>query len=117
MPGWTDREGPIHRDVLRVLRDRVPDAIVHHSPNEFGMSGAAIARQIAKHKNMGMVPGFPDLVVFAPEDVMFFEVKAEGGTLTGHQKTFRDHAEGMGYRFAVVRSADDAKAALSEWGY
>lgn len=111
-----DREGPIHRAIVEYLRTVLPAALVHHSPNEIGLSGADVARQIAKAKTNGMVPGWPDIEVMAPEGPMFFEVKAPGGTTTAAQDGVLGRLEAMGYQVAVVRSVADVRAALAMWG-
>jgi len=98
---WTDREGPVHRAVLAYLSLMFPGAVIHHSPNEFGMAGAAVARQIAKHKSLGMVPGWPDLVAMTFHGPLFFEVKAEGG-LTDAQVQVHADLRRMNYRVATV---------------
>ena len=115
MRSWTDREGPVHLSVLNYLRTVLHGAVVHHSPNAFGMAGADVARQIAKHKHMGMVPGFPDLLALTFHGPLFFEVKAEGG-LSEAQKAFHADLRRMNYRVAVVRCVEDVRCALAEWG-
>lgn len=110
------REMPIHVGILGYLRDKFPNAIIHHSPNEFGMSGKAVARQIAKHKRMGMVVGFPDLVVIHCGAVMGFEVKAEGNYARPSQKAVGEQFKANGAFWAVVRSKDDVRDCLAEWG-
>ena len=116
----TRRQSPeraIHLAILGYLRSvLIGNPLIHHSPNEFGMSGAEIARQVAKHKDLGMVPGFPDLIVLGFHGALFFEVKAEGGSLTASQRLVHADLERLGYRVAVVRSIDDVRAALAAWG-
>jgi hypothetical protein len=113
-----DREGPIHRAILAYLRAVLPDAIVHHGANEIGLSGAHVARQIAKAKRLGQVTGWPDLIVIPCSDIgpMFFEVKAPGGYPTRAQTDLHDHLRRLGYRVGLVRSVDDTRAILAAWG-
>lgn len=111
-----DVEGPIHRSILAYLRLRFPKALIHHSANEIGLSGADVARQIAKAKVNGMVPGFPDImVVTGPGPGMYFEVKAPGGRLTPAQQDVHDHLRALGQLVAVVRSIDEVQAQLQQW--
>ena len=112
---WTDREGQVHMAVLAYLRLRFPRALIHHSANETGLRGQAVARQIAKQKRMGMAPGFPDLVVLHDGEAMFFEIKAEGGRETDAQKAVREHLTAQGFRAAVVRSVQDVEECLEHW--
>lgn len=110
-------ELPIHRAILTYLRAVLPvGSLVHHSPNEFDARGPEIARQVAKHKSMGMVVGWTDLEALTPQGALFFEVKAPGGPVSSAQREVHEALSAMGYRVAVVRSVDDVKAALGGWG-
>lgn len=116
----SDVEGPIHRAILQYLRLAMPRAIIHHSPNENALSsrdrkGAAIAA--ARLKGLGMVPGWPDLVVFPYASIgpLFFEVKSPKGKLSDTQTAVIERLTDLGYRVAVVRSVADVQAKLAEW--
>lgn len=113
-----DREGPIHRAILSFLRVAMPDAVIHHSPNELNLRGDKVAKAIAqnKAKGLGMRPGWPDLEVFHNGTPYFFEVKAEGNTQTPAQKDIQAELQAQGIRYAVVRSIADVRECLSEWG-
>jgi hypothetical protein len=114
-----DRENPIQRAIIAYLRAvMIGEPIIAHVANEIGISGPAAARQIAKAKFNGMLPGFPDLIVLPFERVgpMFFEVKAEGNYTTDAQKAVHADMERLGYRVAVVRSIDDVRQYLDLWG-
>lgn len=114
----TDHEGPIHRTILQWLRTVLPDAIVHHSANEGVRGGFKGIRDGANKKAMGQVAGFPDLLVLPWSHIgpMLFEVKAAGNYADTAQKAIHARLEALGYRVAVVRSIDDARAALQAWG-
>ena len=118
MAARVDREGPIHRAILAYLRAVLPDAVVHHGANEIGLSGVAIARQIAKAKHMGQVTGWPDLIVLPWANIgpLFFEVKAPGGYPTEAQNELHDRLRALGYRVGIVRSVDETRAMLAAWG-
>ena len=116
-----NRERPIQRAVVSYLRYALPNAIVHHSVNEQALSGrdrrgAAIAMRNAKLD--GMLAGFPDVIVLPPSHmpVMLFEVKSEGGRLRAEQKAMNAALRKLGYLIAVVRSVDDVREALADWG-
>ena len=111
-----DLEGPLHRSILAWLQRVLPDALVHHSANEIGMKGGDVARQIAKAKWNGMMPGWPDLEVLTAQGPLFLEVKAPGGRTTEAQDAVHDKMRALGYRVAVVRGIDDTRAALAAWG-
>lgn len=111
-------EAAIHEAVVDYLRVALPDAVVATVKNEINKSGAAFAREMAQAKRRGIVPGFPDILVlpFSHIGTMLFEVKAPGGYPTETQRAVHERLRALGYRVAVVRSVDDARAALREWG-
>lgn len=109
----------MHVACLQYLRAVMPRALIHHSANELNMGGDRVrnARVQARSKRLGMMPGWPDLVVLTPSDgVIFFEVKAPGGSLSPDQRAMRETIERLGYPYAVVRSVEDVRAALAGWG-
>jgi hypothetical protein len=110
-----DVEGPIHRAVMDYLRVALPGAVIHHSANEFGLSGPNVARQIAKNRHNGMLVGFPDLMVLWHGNFWAFEVKAPKGKPTDAQVAVGASIERMGGKWAVVRSVDDAAACVAAW--
>jgi len=111
-------EAQAHRSILAFLRLALPGAIIHHSANEVALSGKDVARAIGKAKSLGMLPGFPDIIIlpFAHIGPLFFEVKGPKGRLSPSQADVLGRLDGLGYRCAVVRSIDDVQARLSEWG-
>lgn len=112
-----DREGPIHRSIIHYLRRVMPrGAIVHHSPNEGNRGGRKGQIDGSHRKAMGVQPGFPDILIFAGGQGYCLEVKADKGRLTKYQKMLKDQLERQGIPYAVVRSVDEARAALVEWG-
>lgn len=59
-------------------------------------------------------PGGADLVGVFRGRAVFVEVKTPIGRLSAHQRLFRDLVERKGSVFAVVRSADDARALIAD---
>lgn len=113
-----DREGPVQKAIVDYLRSVMPWAIVHHCKNEINKRGQHIQIELANAKRKGAVTGFPDLLVlpYANIGALFFEVKAEGNYATTEQKAVHEQMRDLGYRVAVVRSIDDVRDALAEWG-
>ena len=113
------RERPIHLAVLGLLRLRLPRvsaATIHHSAGEVDVSSKAVARAIAKSKHMGMLVGWPDLTWLGSGGVLHaFEVKTPQGRMSPAQEAVRGAIEAAGGRYAVVRSVDEADAALKAW--
>jgi len=114
-------EKHIQRDVVAYLRARRIDA--YHCPNGSVLAGdgAARARQANALKSAGVVPGFPDILLIARTSdghrIGFMEVKREGEKLRKEQADFADRCTDWRIPFAVIRSVDDAKETLAEWGW
>jgi hypothetical protein len=108
-------EGPIHAAILAYLRRQYPKAVIHHSPNETDVRGPTIARAIAKQKMLGMLTGFPDLMMLHEGRFYAFEVKAEGGRVSEAQKAVGEAIIASGGHWAVVRSIDDVREKMEEW--
>lgn len=114
-----DREGPIQRAIVSWLRLVLPgDCLVHHSANESHLAGFKAMKATQRKKADGMVPGFPDLVVLTYDPIrpVFFEVKAEGNYATPAQKEVHAKLSRLGYHVAVVRSIEDVRECLQDWG-
>ena len=113
---YRSAELPIHRACLHYLQLTLLGAVIHHSPQNLGVKGDGIARAVALAKSMGLLVGFPDLLVIYNGVTMGFEVKAEGGTQSIAQRGVQASFMVNGARYAVVRSIDDVKEKLQDWG-
>lgn len=113
---YRSAELPIHRAILHYLQLRFPNAVIHHSSQNIGVEGKAVARAVALAKSMGMQIGFPDLIVIYGGHIMGFEVKAEGGITSEAQRAVGALFMLNGGCWAVVRSIDDVVQYLKEWG-
>lgn len=69
--------------------------------------------QGAQLKAQGMVPGVSDLAYLAPDGrPVMIEVKKPGGSQSPAQKKWEELVRGVGYRYVVVRSLEEAKEVL-----
>jgi len=111
-------EAEIQRSIIAYLRTILPHAIVHHSASEGVRGGRAGLLDGAKRKGMGQVPGWPDIIVlpFAHVGPILFEVKSQAGRVSPEQRDMHDRLEALGYRVAVVRSIDQVRQRLADWG-
>lgn len=114
----TDREGPIHKSIVQWLRVVLPEALTATVKNEINKGGSAFAIEQAKAKARGVVTGFPDVICLPGVEfpTMFFEVKAEGEYARATQKEVHAKLASLGYRVAVVRSIEDVRERLLDWG-
>ena len=111
-------EADAQRAIVSALRFALPrDAIVHHCANEVTEAGRRGARRQAILVGMGVHPGFADLILISGGRVLFLEVKSQTGRLRKSQEVFRDTVVTQGFGWALVRSVDDALAALADNGF
>jgi hypothetical protein len=111
-------EADAQRTIVQALRVVLPrGAIVHHSVNEVTAGDRRGRMRQAILVGMGVHPGFADLIVLSQGRVLFLEVKSKTGRLSPAQQAFRDAVQAQGFAWAVVRSVDDALAALADHGF
>ncbi|QCO55557.1 VRR-NUC domain-containing protein [Pseudorhodobacter turbinis] len=111
-------EADAQRAIVFALRIALPrSAIVHHCANEVTEAGPRGAKRQAILVGMGVHPGFADLLVISEGRVLFLEVKSAKGRLRPEQDVFRDTVLTQGFGWALVRSVDDALAALADNGF
>ncbi len=111
-------EADIQREVVRFLRLVLPvGSVVHHSANEVTGDSTKAKNRQAILVGMGVHPGFADLVVISNRRVLFIEVKSRTGRLSASQEAFADLVMAQGFAWALVRSIDDAHAALRLHGF
>ena len=111
-------EADAQRAIVQALRFALPrDAIVHHCANEVTEPGSRGQIRQSILVGMGVYAGFADLIVISGGRVLFLEVKSQTGRLRKSQEGFRDTVCAQGFGWALVRSVDDALAALADNGF
>lgn len=84
-----------------------------HIPNE----GKRTRWEGTRLQRMGLRAGTPDyLVQNNGQPIGWMEFKFGKNTLTDTQKEFKNYCEKSGFRYAVVKSFEQFKAVLEEWG-
>ncbi len=110
-------EATIHRAIISWLRVVLPEALIWHPANESRRPGHAGNVERAMNVANGVLAGVPDICGRSHEGDWYMEVKAANGRLSPAQRDFRDRLAALGcYRYAVVRSIDDARETLCDWG-
>lgn len=101
--------------IQRAIIDRLRwlGCLVVHVPNE----GKRSARGGRFAKGIGMRPGFPDLLVYRAGRHALLEVKAPTGRLSPAQTETHGELHRQGIAVHVVRSQDEALAALRADGW
>ena len=111
-------EADAQRAIVQALRVALPrDAIIHHCANEVTAPGSRGQIRQSILVGMGVYSGFADLIVISGGRVLFLEVKSQTGRLRKSQEVFRDTVCAQGFGWALVRSVDDALAALADNGF
>jgi hypothetical protein len=79
--------------------------------------GAEQVRRAARRKACGYVRGTPDLCVIRPfQRLLWLECKVGRNKQTLEQEDFEKWSFACGHQYAVVRSVDEAAAAMQLWG-
>ena len=68
-------------------------------------------------KTMGVVSGVSDLILIAPNQVFFLELKDDTGKQSDHQKAFQQQAESLGHIYVVIRSLQEFITLVSTLTY
>lgn len=106
-------ETRLHSAVVRFLRTVAPQCVTFHIANG-GKRSPETARLM---KALGVLPGVFDLCLLAPgARVFFLECKAGAGHLSESQREFQCELIRLGIPYAEVRSLEDVRTALAQWG-
>lgn len=118
-PIITMNERQVQRAVLAMAGRCFPDVFITAIPNGAHLAGSNTARfkQMGALKGDGLKIGFPDLACFWDGGGKLLEVKREkGGVLSDAQKALHERLSAINWPVAVVRSVDEAHAALCAAG-
>ena len=93
-------------------------------PNEGMMTAAlmgslpksALFGMLTKFKKMGMTPGFSDLIIGCRGKMFCMEVKSATGEQSDRQREFAAWCSACSIPYDVVRSLDEAKSTMLQWG-
>jgi len=92
-----------------VIADTALRPIVFAVPN----GGSRDAREGANLKVQGVLAGIPDLGIVMPAgEIIWVEMKAKDGALSGSQVLIHAHFEALGHEVSVCYSAEEVLAEL-----
>jgi hypothetical protein len=120
------RKPKAHQPSEDAIHIAIRDALLWHGirSRHAANDGKRSIASAMRLKRLGMVAGDPDLRVWKPHPhplhpplVGFLEVKSATGRLTPAQQEEIAALRADGFSVAVVRSVDEALAALREWGW
>ena len=104
-------ETDLQKTVIKYLDLVLPkQSLVHHSPNE----GNHKVQYFHKQKLMGVLKGFPDLMILLPNTrPLFIELKQPKNYPTEHQRDMGSRLVALGRDYGVCRSLQDVQAFLA----
>lgn len=106
-------EDILQMQVARFLNLAAPDLLWFHPAN----GGYRNPREARKLKDMGVLPGVPDLAFILPGGLSgFIELKAGKNTLQPSQKNFMVRAIAAGSAWQLCRSIEEVETTLRTWG-
>lgn len=109
-------EQALQRTIVHGLRVALPPAwfVVHYPAGGYRRPVEA-----AIFKTMGVIKGFPDLMLLGDAThgatAWFFEVKAGEGRVSAEQRSCHERLRDLGFPVAVVRSWPDVVTACKQW--
>lgn len=112
-------ERQTQREILAMAGKCFPDVFIHHSPNGAYFGGSDKVRRMRGGimAGDGCKAGFPDLACYWDGGHLLVEVKREkGGVVSDAQKALHDRLSAIGWPVSIVRSQDEAHAALTAAG-
>jgi hypothetical protein len=110
-------EEKIHAAVVELLRWAIAPGWIAYHPANGEWRGPHGKKVGARLKALGVLPGVPDLILWAPGGMAHgLEIKSRTGRLSVAQKAFRANCDAYGRPYAVARSLDEAAAILAAWG-
>ena len=111
-------EATLQRKIKRLLEKLGYRAVACSNGAVLAGNPKQRAIQMNTLKSLGLMPGFPDLIVYGPDGkIGHMEVKVEGEHADPRQVDVHTWMADWGHRVVVVRSLLDVTETLSEWGW
>lgn len=90
------------------LKTNFPRWLIFSVPN----GGLRNKKEAVRLRSEGLLPGVSDLIVVYNYELLYIEVKTDGGTQSKEQKEFQSRVENLGFKYFVVHSLDEFKGIL-----
>jgi hypothetical protein len=116
-------EAKIHEAIIDTFAKSLPAEVIEYTTfevsNQQGGKGGMF-KQI-KLKKRGVKSGWPDIQIFwnnaGTKEILFLEVKSKKGKVSDIQEAMHERLRSLGMYVEVVRSVDDALAALDKYNF
>lgn len=104
-------EDRLQIQVMDYLRLQYPKVLAFHVPN----GGNRSAREGARFKKMGVLPGVADIIIFHNFEVTFIELKIKPNKQAPSQKEFENKVKEQGWGYIICYTFDEAKKAIDNY--
>ena len=105
-----------HIAIVEYLRTVLPS---HWKVVHYPSGGYRTPFEAKTFKRMGVVAGFPDIMILGDSVTgprcWFVEVKAPKGTASIYQRQFHESLRELGFKVAVIHNIDEARTAAEVW--
>ena len=115
-------EFQLQKSICELFKTAYPQVLHFSVPNGAALcaTGDPVGRQramreVSKLKVSGMLPGAPDLIIVWQGGWGALEIKADKGRVSTEQAWVHNRLRCLGHNVAIVRSLDDAIAAVKSW--
>ena len=106
-------EDSLQEAIVRYVRVVAPQLLIYAVPN----GGRRSKTEAIRLKRQGVLAGVFDLTIVAPGGKHYaVEVKTDTGSLSPAQRDIKDHLIRHAIPYVVVRSVEDIRTALAQWG-
>lgn len=104
-------ESCLQQQMVRWFRMQYPQYLIAAIPN----GGYRSTQEARIMKLEGVLAGFSDLIIIAPGNILFIEVKTKSGRQSEHQKNFQTNVQRLGYHYFLCRSLIEFCATVKKW--
>lgn len=105
------KESRIQKQMIEWFHLQYPNLVIAAVPN----GGRRNALEAKIMKGEGVLAGFSDLIIIAPKNVLFVEVKTEDGRQSEKQAVFQKNVEKLGFQYSICRSLEEFILTIEKW--
>lgn len=106
------KEADLQTQCVNFFKQKYPKYIIHHSAN----GGKRNVREAVKFKKMGLLAGFPDIIIIIPDCIFFVELKADSKCkATTNQIEVMQKITHLGFRCYLISSLESFKLLIEKY--
>lgn len=104
------QESQLQSACVRWFRYQYPQCVIFAVPN----GGSRNALEAKRLQQEGVLAGVSDLIILAPNQTLFIEMKHGKGKQTNKQKEFQKKIESLGFKYCVCNSFETFEQTIKE---